>query len=110
MSEVEERPYVVEERRTIAGTDDLVVKVFTLAEGQEIPWHYHSNVTDTFFCLEGMLLVETRAPRARHEMAVGASCAVPARTAHRVSGKDGKRCRFLIVQGIGTYDFKAVGG
>lgn len=105
-----EVPYVVEDRRTIAGTDDLVVKVFTLAAGQEIPWHYHSNVTDTFFCLEGTLVVETRAPRARHQMAVGESAAVPAKTAHRVSGKDGTRCRFLIVQGIGAYDYRPVAG
>lgn len=110
MPEAHEQPYIVEERRTVAGTDDLVVKVFTLGEGQEIPWHYHSNVTDTFFCLEGTLVVETRAPGQRHEMAVGASCEVPARTAHRVSGKDGRRCRFLIVQGIGAYDFQPVGG
>lgn len=109
MSEVEERPYVVEERRTVASTEDLVVKVFTLAEGQEIPWHYHSHVSDTFFCLKGTLVVETRAPSERHEMAVGESFEVPPRRAHRVTGKDGRRCRFLIVQGIGPYDFQPVG-
>ena len=108
MSEAEARPYVVDERRTIAGTEDLVVKVFTLASGQEIPWHYHSNVSDIFFCLEGTLMVETRAPRGWHEMEVGASFEVPPRTAHRVSGKDGQHCRFLIVQGIGRYDFQPV--
>lgn len=108
MSAVEDPPYVVEERRTIAGTEDLVVKVFTLAEGQEIPWHYHSNVTDTFFCLEGELVVETRAPRKRYQLAVGESCEVPPRTAHRVSGEG--RSRFLIVQGIGAYDYQPVGG
>lgn len=110
MADVEARPYTVEERRTIAETDDLVVKVFTLAEGQEIPWHYHSQVTDTFFCLEGTLVVETRAPRARHRLALGESCAVPAKTAHRVTGEDGRRSRFLIVQGVGPYDYQPVGG
>jgi hypothetical protein len=36
--------------------------------------------------------------------------AVPAKRAHRVTGKDGGRCRFAILQGIGTYDFQPVGG
>jgi quercetin dioxygenase-like cupin family protein len=109
MSDVAERPYTVEERLTIAETGDLAVKRFTLAEGQEIPWHFHSAVTDTFFCLEGTLVVETRAPRARHDLAVGESCAVAPKTAHRVSGRDGARARFLIVQGIGPYDYIPVG-
>ena len=102
--------YTVEERTLVAGTDELTVKTFTLAEGQEVPWHYHSEITDTFFCLEGTLSVETRAPSAHHLMAVGESCAVPPKTAHRVTGRDGGRCRFVIVQGVGTYDYVPVGG
>jgi len=109
MTGVAERPYTVEERHTVAETDDLVVKRFTLAQGQEIPWHYHSQVTDTFFCLAGTLVVETRAPRHRHRVTTGESCAVPPMTAHRVSGLDGARVRFLIVQGVGEYDYRPVG-
>ena len=109
MAEPAERPYTVEERVTVAETDDLAVKRFTLAQGQEIPWHYHSRVSDTFFCLEGALVVETRAPRCLHRLLTGESCAVPPMTAHRVSGLDGARVRFLIVQGVGEYDYQPVG-
>ena len=35
--------------------------------------------------------------------------AVPPHTAHRVTGQDGGRARFAILQGVGTYDFKPVG-
>ena len=104
-----ERPYVVEERRIIAETAELSVKTFILAEGQEIPWHYHSEIVDTFYCLEGRLTVETRAPKAFHALDIGETCAVQAKVAHRVQGEDGSRCRFLIVQGIGTYDYCPVG-
>ncbi len=110
MSEAEPVPYVVEERTIVAETGQLSVKTFTLAEGQEIPWHFHSEIIDTFFCLEGRLQVETRAPAARHRLASGESCAVAAKTAHRVSGVDGGRCRFLIVQGVSVYDYRPVGG
>ena len=105
MAEPDARPYVIERREVVAKTDALRVSILTLGAGQEVPWHYHSEVTDTFYCLEGVLSVETRAPNARHRLKVGESCAVPRMTAHRVTGHDGGRARFLIVQGIGTYDY-----
>ena len=105
MAEPEARPYVVERREVVAATDNLRVSIMTLASGQEVPWHYHSHVTDTFYCLEGVLSVETRIPPARHLLDVGESCAVPPTTAHRVTGRDGGRARFLLVQGVGAYDF-----
>lgn len=101
--------YEVERLETVAETDALRVRTYTLAEGQEVPWHYHSQVTDTFFCLEGTLSVETRAPGPRHVLNVGESCTVPPMTAHRVTAHDGGRVRFLIVQGVGAYDFRPVG-
>lgn len=103
------RLYTVEDRQVIAETPELRVTRFTLAPGEVIPWHYHSNVTDTFFCLEGALEVETRAPRACHQLAPGDQCAVPPKTAHVVSNKSGARARFVIVQGVGAYDFVPVG-
>ncbi len=109
MADTDARPYVIERRETVAETDTLRVSILTLAEGQEVPWHYHSEIADMFFCLEGSLSVETRAPRAHHLLEVGESCTVPKMTAHRVTGKDGARARFLIVQGMGTYDFRPVG-
>jgi hypothetical protein len=66
-------------------------------------------VTDTFWCMEGPMVIETRAPSEVVELAPGQMYAVPSRRAHRVTGKDGGRCRFGILQGVGTYDFKPVG-
>ena len=105
MAQPDARPYVIERREVVAETDTLRVGILTLAAGQEVPWHHHSRITDTFYCLEGVLSVETRDPNAHHLLNVGESCAVPQMTAHRVTGHDGGRARFLIVQGIGTYDF-----
>ena len=109
MAARETETYQVEHRETVAETAALRVRLFTLTAGQEVPWHYHSHVTDTFFCLEGTLSVETRSPAARHLLSVGESCAVPPMTAHRVTGHGCERARFLIVQGVGTYDFHPVG-
>ena len=41
-------------RYEIAGSEivsegaDMRVSVLTLAAGQEVPWHYHSDITDSF--------------------------------------------------------------
>ncbi len=89
---------------------DMRASVLTLTAGQCVPWHYHSEISDSFVCLEGPMVVETRAPRAVHELRPGERCAVPPNTAHYVHGKDGGPCKFLLLQGVGVYDNVAVGG
>jgi quercetin dioxygenase-like cupin family protein len=45
---------------TFGGT--IQVRVFTLAQGDVIPWHYHRESTDHYFVLQGALTIETRGP------------------------------------------------
>ena len=33
-----------------------------IAAGQEIPWHSHSNITDTIYVLDGDVVVAAREP------------------------------------------------
>jgi quercetin dioxygenase-like cupin family protein len=89
---------------------DMRAVVLTLAAGQCVPWHYHSDITDSFICLEGPMLIETRAPRAMHVLHPGQRCVVPPKTAHYVHGKDDGPCKFMILQGVGEYDNVSVGG
>jgi quercetin dioxygenase-like cupin family protein len=109
MTAVTEPLYAVEHREIVAETADLRMVVLTLGPGQEVPWHWHSSVSDNLICLEGPMVVETRAPSQRFELAAGGRCVVPPRRAHRVSGKNGGPCKFAILQGIGPYDFNPVG-
>ena len=109
MTALEDLPYSIAGHDIVAEADGMRVQVMTLAEGEEVPWHYHTAVTDVFVGLEGTVVIETRAPRARHELAPGDHCVVPPLTAHRVSGKAGGRCRVTLVQGVGEHDFNPVG-
>ena len=109
MTALEDLPYSIAGHDIITEADGMRVQVMTLAAGEEVPWHYHTAVTDVFVGLEGTVVIETRAPRARHELAPGNHCIVPPFTAHRVSGKDGGRCRVTLVQGVGEHDFNPVG-
>jgi len=88
---------------------DMRVSVLTLAAGQCVPWHYHNEISDSFVCLEGPMVVETRAPRREYRLEPGQRCAVPPKTAHYVHGEEMGPCKFLIVQGVGIYDFVPVG-
>ena len=102
--------YVIAGRATVAEGADLRVVVLTLAQGQCVPWHYHSTITDSFVCLEGPMVVETRAPHAMHRLQPGERCAVAPKTAHYVHGEGDGPCKFMLVQGVGIYDFMPVGG
>lgn len=102
--------YEIEARETVAEVPGLRVRVLTLGQGQCVPWHYHSEITDTFFCMRGPLRIETRAPRAEYILQPGETCAVPPKTAHYVSGVDHEPAKFMIVQGEGSYDYIPVGG
>jgi len=109
MTVPEQPSYRIAARELVSEADGLRVQIMTLGPGECVPWHCHSVVADIFICLDGTTVIETRAPRARHQLAPGATCVVPPKTAHQVSGKDGAGCRFTLVQGVGVYDFIPVG-
>ncbi|MGQ0662110.1 MAG: cupin domain-containing protein [Pseudomonadota bacterium] len=100
--------YVVEHVESLAKTAQMQARLFVLAPGQCIPWHYHSEVTDWYFCLEGSLHIEIRAPRSNSLLRPGGMLKVAPKTTHKVEGQGDRRCRFLLVQGVGAYDFNSV--
>jgi quercetin dioxygenase-like cupin family protein len=101
--------YTVKNIETILEGGGVRARLYTLAPGEVIPWHYHTAVSDWYFCLAGRLRVETRGEVAEERLAAGDSYSIPPRTAHRISnGGDGEDCRFLLLQGVGTYDFNRI--
>jgi quercetin dioxygenase-like cupin family protein len=81
--------YDVEKLEILAQTPELRMIMVTLAEGQETPWHWHSVAREFYFGLDGMTAVEMRAPCERIELALGQTCIVPPKRAHRTVTKDG---------------------
>jgi mannose-6-phosphate isomerase-like protein (cupin superfamily) len=101
--------YTIKGRETVAEGADLRVSILTLDAGECVPWHSHTEVADDFVCMDGPMVVKTRAPRATYVLQPGQRCTVPPKTAHYVHGLDGGPCKFLITQGVGIYDFIPVG-
>ena len=92
----------------IAKGTDVGVQERTLAPGSEIPWHYHTLITDTTICIEGAVRIEMLGPPEQVVIATGQSHAVPPNRPHRITPDGGQRCRFLLVQGVGKYDRHAI--
>jgi quercetin dioxygenase-like cupin family protein len=103
-----EGTYTANRRETIAEAPNLRVRLLALGEGQCVPWHYHTNITDTFFCMQGPMQVSTRNPDTVHVLEPGGTCAVEPGTPHLVMGSNGGPCMFMVVQGVGVYDYVAV--
>jgi mannose-6-phosphate isomerase-like protein (cupin superfamily) len=90
--------------KSIAKGSDVGVQERTLYRGESIPWHYHTEVTDTTYCLEGTMQIETLGPAECVLLTGGRSHAVPPNRPHRITPYGNEPCRFLLVQGVGKYD------
>jgi Mannose-6-phosphate isomerase len=89
-------------------SEGVKVRHSYLDPGKEIPWHRHSSITDLVFAVRGAVTVETLDPPARLTLNAGDSHHVPAGQPHRVSNPTGARIEFLLIQGVGSYDFSVL--
>jgi mannose-6-phosphate isomerase-like protein (cupin superfamily) len=77
---------------------------------QRVPWHCHTNVEDTFYVIEGRVRISLRDPDEDVELAAGESWGpVRAGRPHLVTNAGEERATFLDLQGIGDWDFVALG-
>jgi quercetin dioxygenase-like cupin family protein len=97
--------YKVKQRETLAEAPGLRVRILALLKGQIVPWHYHNSITDTFFCMRGPMRILTRTPDASHTLYAGDTLAVSPGTPHYVECIGTAECQFMIIQGVGKYDY-----
>jgi quercetin dioxygenase-like cupin family protein len=88
----------------IAKSSDLGVQERTLSPGQVIPWHYHTIITDTTYCLEGTIQIELLGPPERVLLSLGQSYAIATNRPHQITPHGDVPCRMLLIQGVGQYD------
>lgn len=86
-------------------TPDVRVRIMTLEPVDEIKWHTHTNVTDNAFCLEGAIAVRLRDPDETITLSPGEHHKVKPGRPHAVVNAGGGTSRYLLVQGVGAYDF-----
>ncbi len=90
---------------TLIKTDNVSVRILELDEREELPWHHHSEVTDYVFALDGKIEVQLRSPEQRVTLAPGQRYEVMSGRVHRVVNPCQRKTKYLLVQGVGKYDF-----
>lgn len=90
-------------------TDNVSVRILELEEGEALPWHHHSEVTDYVFALDGEIEVQLKSPDEKVALTPGQRCDVPTGRVHRVVNMCKKKTKYLIIQGVGKYDFNKAG-
>ncbi len=86
-------------------TNDVSVRILELKEREALPWHHHSEVTDYIFALDGEIEVQLRSPEETIALAPGQRYEVRSGRVHRVVNSCQRKTKYLLVQGIGKYDF-----
>ena len=90
----------------IIQTEDVQVRIMELGSGETVPLHHHSEITDTMFGLTGEIMVCKKTPEEQVVLTPGKHCVVAAGRTHQVRNRlQQEPSRYLLVQGVGTYDF-----
>ena len=97
--------YEVERRAEHAARPGFRITEIQLSKTQKVPWHYHNHVQDTFYLLKGNLRIFLRDPKEEVRLAPGDTYSVKPRRAHLVANGGESSATFLVLQGIGEYDF-----
>ena len=97
--------YEVERRAEHAARPGFRITELQISAKQKVPWHYHNNVQDTFYVLKGNLRIFMREPKEEVRLAPGETLTVKPRRPHLVTNGGEDSATFLVLQGIGEYDF-----
>lgn len=100
----------MKETEAIVKTDNVRVRIMSLEPHEIADWHYHTEVTDDIFCLTGAILVRMKDPDQEYKLTPGQRCQIKTGIIHQLENLDDKEATYLLVQGLGKYDFNIVEG
>jgi quercetin dioxygenase-like cupin family protein len=97
--------YEVERRARHAERPGFRITELQISPVQQVPWHAHTNVQDAFYVLEGEIRLFLREPKEDVRLKPGEIYAVRPGRPHLVTNPGPRSATFLVLQGIGEYDF-----
>ncbi|MEO7726387.1 MAG: cupin domain-containing protein, partial [Burkholderiales bacterium] len=97
--------YPVERRARHAERPGFRIGELQISPTQQVPWHFHSHIQDTFYVLEGSIRIFMREPKEEVRLGVGETYTVAAKRPHLVINGGDTSATFLILQGVGEYDY-----
>jgi mannose-6-phosphate isomerase-like protein (cupin superfamily) len=103
------RIYEVERRTHHAARPGFRIAELQISPTQRVPWHYHSEVQDTFYVIDGTIRIFAREPDEEVCLTMGQTYAVRPGRPHLVANAGKTSAVFLVLQGMGEHDFVALG-
>jgi quercetin dioxygenase-like cupin family protein len=97
--------YEVERRAYHLQRPGFRVAELQLSPTQKVPWHFHNNISDTFYVVEGTMRLFLQAPKEEVILNPGDSFVAVAKRPHLVTNGGSASLTFLIMQGVGEYDY-----
>jgi len=101
--------YEVERRARYGERPGFRISELQISPTQKVPWHLHNNVDDTFYLVAGKIRLFLREPDDDIRLAAGDSYRVKAGRPHLVTNDGDTSATFLVLQGIGEYDYVPLG-
>jgi len=97
--------YEVERRARHAERPGFRISELQISRTQTVPWHFHTNIRDTFYVVEGRIRLSMREPDEEVTLGPGDVYAVQPGRPHLVANDGDGSATFLVLQGIGEYDY-----
>jgi mannose-6-phosphate isomerase-like protein (cupin superfamily) len=97
--------YEVERRARHAARPGFHISELQLSPTQTVPWHFHTNISDTFYVLEGRMRLFLQKPKEEVQLGPGESFVAVAGRPHLVTNVGEGSLTFLVLQGMGEYDY-----
>jgi quercetin dioxygenase-like cupin family protein len=97
--------YEVERRAYYAERPGFRIAELQISPTQKVPWHYHTNVHDTFYVVEGAIRIFLQNPKQEVSLQRGETFSVTPKRPHLVTNAGDSSAVFLVLQGTGEYDF-----
>lgn len=94
----------VKQIATIINANGVRVVEFLLAPESRGAWHYHSQISESCYCLQGQLSVDIEGNKSL-TLVSGEKCQIVEGIRHSVFNITQTPCSFLVIQGVGEYDF-----
>lgn len=101
--------YEVEHRALHAERPGFRISELQISPSQTVPWHYHNNIHDTFYVIEGQIRLFLREPTEDVWLGPCDTYSVTPRRPHSVANGGDGPATFLVLQGVGDYDYVPLG-
>src|SRR5688572_9766902 len=97
--------YEVESRQYHLVRPGFRINELRLSPTQQVPWHSHSAIRDTFYVIDGRVRLFLQEPEEAIDLGSGDSYVVEAGRPHLVTNGGDRSVTFLVLQGVGEYDY-----